>query len=187
MIWFRVITVESCLVEAKTDRISLRVLGKKEVCLGGSPGEMFVKPPPPLPPWHLPPFERWIFKNSLKIQIIYSPYKESQRIWTIYTAWKISQSIKYSVHVCQHNNWLGSPGVTCCKPPFPPIMQVFYQGNKDRLVNRLCRVDGGRRGRGLRKVRRRSYFYCPTSPLSLLFTVAHPLIQIYISPQSPPL
>ena len=49
MIWFRVITVESCLVEAKTDRISLRVLGKKEVCLGGSPGEMFVKPPPPSP------------------------------------------------------------------------------------------------------------------------------------------
>ena len=89
--------------------------------------------------------------------------------------------MKYSVHVCQHNNWLGSPGVTCCKPPFPPIMQVFYQGNKDRLVNRPCRVDGGRRGRGLRKVRRRSYFYCPTSPLSLLFTVAHPLIQKFIS------
>ena len=79
--------------------------------------------------------------------------------------------------------------MTCCKPPSPipppPILQVFYQGNKDRLVNRPCRVDGRRRGRGLRKVRRRSYFYCPTSPLSLLFTVAHPLIQnLYLSPVS---
>ena len=50
MIWFRVITVKSCLVEAKTDRISLRVLSEKEVCLEGSPGGMLLKPPPlPLP------------------------------------------------------------------------------------------------------------------------------------------
>lgn len=64
----------------------------------------------------------------------------------------------------------------------PPIMQVFYQGNKDRLVNQPCRVDGGRR---TEKGEKTQLFLLPhLSPLTPFYCRSPLDTNLYLSPVS---